>query len=95
VREVLEETGYTVKTIKLAAIHDINKHQPGQFQHSYKLFFICDILSGAPTTSVETSEIKFFSKTNLPPLSTRRTTPGQIQLVYRHFENPTLTTEFD
>ena len=30
-REVLEESGLQVKAVKLAAVHDINVRQPGQF----------------------------------------------------------------
>lgn len=43
-REVLEEAGYTVRAVKLAAVFDRNRHRhtPHLF-HIWKLFFLCEI----------------------------------------------------
>jgi ADP-ribose pyrophosphatase YjhB (NUDIX family) len=78
-KEVLEETGFVVQANQLLAIYDTNK-QGGEFQiqQYYKLVFQCKVLSGKLQTSIETSDVQFFSLEQLPPLSTRRTTKKQL-----------------
>lgn len=52
-REVLEEAGYAVRAVKLAAVYDRNRHAhtPHLF-HIWKLFFLCDLVAAAPGGSV-------------------------------------------
>jgi ADP-ribose pyrophosphatase YjhB (NUDIX family) len=49
VAEVREEAGLEVKPIKLAAVYDRSRHPyvPPYAFHIYKMFFICEIASGA------------------------------------------------
>ncbi len=96
VREVAEESGFQARAVKLAAVHDYRTRQPPRHLDSiYKLFFICELLGGSATPSEETSEVAFFPRHELPPLSLGRTTPEQIELMFRHAEAPGLPTEFD
>jgi ADP-ribose pyrophosphatase YjhB (NUDIX family) len=46
-REVLEESGYAVRAVKLAAVYDRNRHghTPHLF-HIWKLFFLCELEDG-------------------------------------------------
>jgi ADP-ribose pyrophosphatase YjhB (NUDIX family) len=95
-REVLEESGYVVKANKLMAVFDRNKHpHPPYIFHIYKLFFMCDLLGGAATTSIETGGAEFFDLDKLPELSTARTTFDQIQRCFDHHTQPQLPTDFD
>lgn len=95
-KEVLEETGLTVKVTKLYALFDKLKHaHPPQLPHSYKAFFLAEIVSGQLKTSIETSEVKFFHQDELPELSLHRIVPSQIALAFAHFKDPTLPTVFD
>jgi ADP-ribose pyrophosphatase YjhB (NUDIX family) len=96
VREVIEESGFEARALKLAAVHDYRKHN--RLHHLdtiYKLFFICEITGGSASTSIETSEVAFFARDDLPPLSRGRTTAEQIDRMYRHAAEPGLPTEFD
>ncbi len=56
---------------------------------------MCDLLGGAPTPSIETDAIDFFARDALPELSLARIHPNQIELLFRHRENPGLPAEFD
>ena len=95
-REVREEAGYIVKAVKLAAVYDRNKHpHPPYLFHAYKLFFICDLLGGEPTVSIETGGAEFFTRDNLPDLSLARTTPDEIERCFDYHFQPNLPTEFD
>jgi ADP-ribose pyrophosphatase YjhB (NUDIX family) len=96
VREVWEESGFTVRASKLAALYDYQKRNAPNHEDSiYKLFFLCDITGGEARASAETSEVAFFSRNELPPLSLGRTTPAQIATMYRHREDPGLAADFD
>lgn len=95
-REVFEESGYQSKAVKLAALYDRNKHShtPGLF-HSYKLFFLCELIGGAPQPSIETDAIDFFPVQALPELSLSRVIPSQIARLYDHWQHPDWPTDFD
>jgi len=97
VREIAEESGFTAKTLKLAAVRDYQRsgHPPRNVDSIYKLFFICEITGGAARASDETSEVAFFPRDALPPLSLGRTTAAQIDSMFQHAEYPELPTEFD
>lgn len=96
-REVFEESGYKVKAIKLAAVIDRDKYQyiPKYPFHIYKFFFICEITGGYPIKNIEISEIKFFGKENLPPLSEARVLQKDILRMYEYKQNMNLETYFD
>jgi ADP-ribose pyrophosphatase YjhB (NUDIX family) len=97
VREVAEESGFQSRALKLAAVCDYTKsgHPPRRAFSSYKMFFICEITGGAATPSDETSEVAFFARDALPPLSLGRTTAAQIERMFQHRERPELPTDFD
>jgi ADP-ribose pyrophosphatase YjhB (NUDIX family) len=96
-REISEESGFEARALKLAAVHDYQKagHPERALHSSYKMFFICEITGGAARPSNETSEVAFFERRALPPLSLGRVLPGQIERMYEHWLNPELPTDFD
>ncbi|HZO21047.1 MAG TPA: NUDIX hydrolase [Steroidobacteraceae bacterium] len=97
-REILEESGYRARAVKLAALLDKNNpahgHPPG-VHHIFKLFFLCERVGGSPATSTETDAVDYFPVKALPSLSLGRATPSQIELLYRHQLDRGLPTEFD
>ncbi len=96
VREVYEESGFESRVRKLAAVHDYRTRNPPRHVDSiYKLFFLCELTGGSARASEETSESAFFGRNELPPLSLGRSTPDQIELMFRHAEEPGLPTDFD
>ena len=95
-KEILEESGYIAVARKLVAVYDRNKHpHPPMLFHIYKLFFICDLMGGAPCASMETDAVAFYAENELPDLSTPRVTAAQIHMLFRHYRQPALATEFD
>ncbi len=97
VKEVAEESGYQVTVTKLAALWDRTRqaHPNGVFS-CYKLFFLCDLTGGAPATSIETSEVGWFTESDIPPdLSEGRVLPAQIRRMFDHRRNPDLPTDFE
>lgn len=95
-REVREESGYSVRPIKLLALFDRNKHpHPPSPYHIYKLFFLCELLEGEPAQSLETDGAGFFPENALPELSVSRITHSQITRLFEHRRNPDWPTDFD
>jgi len=96
VREVREETGLSVRVLKLAAVLDKRKHpHPPQLSYVYKLFFLCEVLGGTLRTSFETPGVDWFPRAALPPLSLDRVLPSQVERLFAHRDDPALPTEFD
>ena len=96
VREVLEESGYQTKALKLLACYDRNRHpHPPHPYHVYKLFLYCEILGGSPSTSYETDGVDFFKQDAIPELSTGRVTSAQIDRFFEFLRSPNLPTDFD
>jgi ADP-ribose pyrophosphatase YjhB (NUDIX family) len=97
VREIAEESGFLARTLKLAAVRDYQRsgHPPRNLDSIYKMFFICEITGGAARASDETSEVEFFARDALPPLSLGRTTAAQIERMFQHAASPDLATDFD
>jgi ADP-ribose pyrophosphatase YjhB (NUDIX family) len=96
-REVREESGFSVKAKRLAAVYDRSKHphKPLMHYHVYKLFFICEIIAGEPTTSCETEQVAFFDENDLPELSITKTLPEQIAKMFEYYRRPELPVYFD
>jgi len=97
-REILEESGYRARAIKLAALIDKNNPRhghPPEIRHIYKLIFLCELTGGAPATSTETDGVDFFPVTALPELSLGRITAAQIARLYEHERRRDLPTDFD
>jgi ADP-ribose pyrophosphatase YjhB (NUDIX family) len=96
VKEIREESGFECRVVKLAALLDRRKHpHPTQFHHVYKLYFLCELTGGQAQAGVETDAVDFFAADALPPLSTPRVTPGQIELLFLHERERHLPTSFD
>ncbi len=96
-KEMHEESGFTVRVDKLAAVWDRSRQGnfPGVFSCA-KFFFLCTITGGAARTSSETSEVGFFAEDSLPAdLSTARVLPRQVRRMFAHRREPGLPTEFE
>ena len=96
-REVYEESGYRVRATKLLALHDRRLHgpRPPIAWGVYKLFFGCELIGGAPSTSIETGGAAFFAEHAVPSLSLGRVTPEEITRLFTHHRHPERPTDFD
>jgi ADP-ribose pyrophosphatase YjhB (NUDIX family) len=95
-KEIEQESGFTARAVKVAAVYDRNKHgHPHYLFHSWKMFFICEITGGEPRGSHETDGVDFFDVDALPELSLGRTTEAQIRRMREHHLDRSLPTDFD
>lgn len=89
VKEVLEETGFTVKPVKLLAVLDKRCHpHPPQPDYVYKVFIQCGIVGGERQKAFDILDIGFFSQNAIPDLSLHRVLPQQIDLMFDYLHNP-------
>ena len=98
VKEVREETGYDVRVRKLAAVWDRARHAhtPHYVFHIWKMFFVCDVVGGRASGSLESSEPCFFGRDELPSdLSVSRVLPWQLSRMFDHASDPDLRTDYD
>lgn len=96
-RELLEETGCTVRCAKLAAVIDRDLHfnEDKRPVHTYKLMFLCELIDAGGELDHDITESKFFPVDALPPLSLHRTLPKQVAMMYEHYKNPAIPAGFD
>lgn len=96
VKEVQEETGLNVRAERLLAVMDMKCHpHPSIPFYVYKFFILCEIIDGRFSETFDILDKGFFPLDQLPPLSTERVLPGQIQLMYRLKKNPALPVWLD
>lgn len=95
-REVWEEAGFRVKARKVIGVYDANRTGPLEVFHAFKIVFLCDLISGEPRPSNETSEVAFFGLEDIPiKLSGERTRPRHIEDVFAAYADPDKETVFD
>ncbi len=63
IREILEETGFTVKALRL-----VGEYTPINRLAKHTYLYECSILSGIAASSSETKGVQFFPLSNLPKL---------------------------
>lgn len=97
VKEVQEETGLVVKTLRVLAVIDKRNHpHPPEGWYVYKIFILCEKIGGEIVkNATETSDIQYFSLVNLPPLSEPRNVLSQIKLMFEYRDNPEKEVYFD
>lgn len=97
VKEVREESGFEVQVRKLAALWDRTRQgHPATVFSCCKLFYLCDVVGGAATTSHETSGVGWFAEADVPgDLSPGRVLRSQIARMFEHHRHPDLPTDFE
>lgn len=98
VREVLEESGYETRAVKLLALLDRDRHgyEPHAW-HIWKAIVLCELAGGEQQTlHSETDAAAFFSRDSLPePLRSGRATRAVIGRAFKHLEHPEWPADFD
>jgi len=95
-REVLEESGYRSRAVRLLAVYDRDRqgHPPLPF-HVYKIFLLCDLLDASPKPNADCGDAAFFAEGKLPELSLTRVTQAEIARMFEHLHDPLLPADFE
>ena len=97
IKEVKEETGLDVKTLKIISIQDRNKHNKPIYAYGVcKVFVLCSIIGGQFIENIETTEIKYFSLDEIPNnLAEEKTNKEQIKMCFEAYKDENWQTQFD
>jgi len=96
IREAKEESGFDVKPLKVIGVYDANRQSgPLELFQAVKIVYLCEIVSGEPSPSFETPEVRFFDLSELPELSHNRTNMKHIEHISAHLKDPTRITDFE
>ena len=83
VKETKEEAGLDVTIKKVIAVQDREKHNLPPYAYGVvKIFYLCEAVGGSFQANVETSESRYFSLEELPPLAEEKCTKEQIQMCF-------------
>jgi ADP-ribose pyrophosphatase YjhB (NUDIX family) len=95
-RETLEESGYSVRPVRLLAAYDRDRHgHPPMAYHVYKLVYLCELLAEERLTEVDADDTGFFGAQEIPDLSVTRITRAQISRLFEQHRDPSIPTDFD
>ncbi len=97
IKEVKEETGLDVETIKIIAVQDRNKHNRPIYAYGVcKIFVLCNVIGGEFIENIETTEIKYFTLDEIPNnLAEEKTNKKQIEMCFEAHKNENWQTQFD
>lgn len=97
IKEVKEETGLDVETIKIIAVQDRNKHNKPIYAYGVcKIFVLCNVIGGEFIENIETTEIKYFSLDEIPNnLAEEKTNNKQIEMCFKAYKDEKWQTQFD
>ncbi len=88
-KEVFEEAGIKVTPERLLAVFDKMKHShPPDIYHVYKLFILCSDSGQDVKPGMETTEVDWFSRDEIPVLSELRVTREQINIMFGFYDHP-------
>lgn len=95
-KEVKEETGLDVETIKIIAIQDRNKHNKPIYAYGVcKIFVLCNVIGGKFIKNIETTEIKYFSIDELPLLAEEKCNREQIEMCFKAYNDKNWQIQFE
>ena len=84
VKEVKEESGLDVSTDGIIAVQDRSKHNLPLYAYGVcKIFVLCSLIGGEFTENIETTESRYFSEEELPPLAEEKNTPDQVRMCFQ------------
>lgn len=84
-KEVQEETGFSAEVGSLLAVFDTNRFQLQNKQYA-KFVFDCQLLDGHFQENQEIAELEFFDIKNLLPLSEKRITQEQMEILWQVYQ---------
>jgi ADP-ribose pyrophosphatase YjhB (NUDIX family) len=97
-REVLEESGFATRAVKLIGLLDRDRQgYPPHVWHIWKAIFLCELLDEEQRElGAETEEARFFPRGALPePLRVNVSTLGLIERCFDYGKHPEWPADFD
>ena len=93
IKEVVEESGYTIECSRLLGVFDRRNYVKSSLYDVYCLYFLGNVVTGKAKCNHETIAVKWFNINELPPLSSKNSIQ-EIQKAYQVYKN-NLDTYFE
>lgn len=95
-KEIVQESGFTARAVKLIGVYHRGKYAHTALPFAvFKLHMLCELTGGAAAVSEETTEVDFFARDAIPPLSLARVVMHQIERAFEHRAHPEWPADFD
>lgn len=96
VKEAKEEAGLDVAVQRVISVQDRDKHnQPPYAYGVVKIFYQCEVLGGSFARNLETSESRYFSPEELPPLAEEKCSEEQVRMCFAAYGDDNWRVQFD
>ena len=96
VKEAKEEAGLDVVIDRLIAVQDREKHnEPAYVYKVVKIFYLCHAVGGSFTSNIETSDSRYFSEEEIPPLADEKCNEEQVKMCFQAYRNSEWKVQFD
>ena len=96
IKEVQEEAGLDVETVRLIAVQDRNKHNTPPYAYNIcKVFVLCKAIGGSFQANAETVESRYFALDELPLLAEEKNNREQIEMCFKANADENWQTLFD
>ena len=96
VKEAKEEAGLDVVIERLAAVQDRDKHNEPPYAYKIvKIFYLCRVIGGSFTDNIETSDSRYFSVDELPPLAVEKCSEDQVKMCFEAEKDINWAVRFD
>ena len=96
IKEAKEEAGLNVTVSKVVAVQDRDKHNSPPYAYGVvKIFYLCEVLGGSFSDNIETTDSRYFSIDELPPLAEEKCNEEQIRMCFDAYQSRAWTVRFD
>lgn len=96
VKEVKEEAGLDVETIRIIAVQDRNLHNLPLYAYNVcKVFVLCEVKGGAFQPNIETVESGYFNLDEIPPLAEEKNNREQVEMCFAAYHDKDWVVQFD
>ena len=96
IKEAKEEAGLDVVIERLAAVQDRDKHNEPPYAYKIvKIFYLCRVTGGSFVDNIETSDSRYFSVDELPPLAVEKCSEDQVKMCFEAERDKNWAVRFD
>lgn len=96
IKEVKEEAGLDVETVRIIAVQDRNRHNHPIYAFNVcKVFILCEVIGGTFKPNIETTESRYFSLDEIPQLAEEKNSKAQIEMCFEAYHDNAWQVPFD
>jgi len=89
IKEIYEETGLNAGVSKVLAVFDKSKHADiPPYHFVYRIAILCHVTGGSFNEVFDILDKGYFAQDKLPPLSERRITKSEMDIIFEYINNP-------